>query len=359
MRKLFCISLIVFSIFICNSAYAAEGELRARVIDCAVGLCVAIRLPNDHFIVYDTGKNSDGYMQLKAYLGTNPQIDLLVLSHNDQDHIGYADDLLKEFDVARVLHSGFVRITDELEPMDAWFDYTHALWNEVRLHGCEEINLRCSDIDFGSEIETSDEDVTVTFVCGWAYPPNDWGFSLESDESEYKNAGSIVIKVEYEGSSILLTGDTEEYVGTRDDAGRYCRAAEAFMIDNCDVDSDVLIGQHHGSDGSSSPELIDAIDPDYVIFSAGGSFRHPRLSTYLRFQSYFEDERGLDIGFDGVDQDGVRRVFKTDVGDSHRAGEWYLDPWNGGIFEDFYHIDITIFDDGTPMAVQYAFVEKT
>ena len=60
------------------------------------------------------------------------------------------------------------------------------------------------------------------------------------------------------------------------------------MVDNHDhagisIAADVLIAPHHGADNGSSRCFIQAVDPDFVIFSAGHQYRHPRDATAQRY----------------------------------------------------------------------------
>ncbi|MET0378565.1 MAG: hypothetical protein ABW049_06175, partial [Spongiibacteraceae bacterium] len=48
----------------------------------------------------------------------------------------------------------------------------------------------------------------------------------------------------------------------------------------------VLIAPHHGSRSSSSPTFVAAVQPRYVVFSAGyhNSFGHPHVRVVERYQ---------------------------------------------------------------------------
>jgi hypothetical protein len=90
----------------------------------------------------------------------------------------------------------------------------------------------------------------ATFIAGWSD-----GHETENDNEPalsggpLNNALSIVIRYTYGGHSVLLTGDT---VGRRDNApASACQYAEARMVanaGNATIESEVLVGQHHGAD---------------------------------------------------------------------------------------------------------------
>jgi len=117
------------------------------------------------------------------------------------------------------------------------------------------------------------------YLSGFHEPPAEWGL----EGSEFLNAGSIVIRVSYQGHSILFTGDAvgrEE--GSANDEPAI--ATERFLIDNSahrPIQSEVLIAPHHGSDDANSTEFIQAVAPRWVIFPAGHRYEHPRLEKII------------------------------------------------------------------------------
>ncbi len=81
-------------------------------------------------------------------------------------------------------------------------------------------------------------------------------------------AGDAELSWAYERA--LFGGDSVGRHSGNDDST--CIAAEKYMVDNAGVitiDSDVLIAPHHGADNGGSTCFIQAVSPEYVIFSAG------------------------------------------------------------------------------------------
>ena len=64
-------------------------------------------------------------------------------------------------------------------------------------------------------------------------------------------------------------------------------ATEKYMYDNSgtvEIESNVLIAPHHGSQGSSSPAFIAGVAPEWVVFPTGhGRFELPRTVTAERY----------------------------------------------------------------------------
>lgn len=100
-----------------------------------------------------------------------------------------------------------------------------------------------------------------------------WPRRNESVES--RNEGSLVVRIERQAFSILLTGD----IGVQ---------SEAELLDSgVDLRAHVLKVAHHGSRGSSGSRFLDAVDPAIAIVSAGCHSRRglPNFEVLQRLRS--------------------------------------------------------------------------
>lgn len=210
---------------------------------------------------------------------------------------------------------------------------------EEETEGCIDICLANDEFPMGATYKFGD--VYVTMVAGFHRPPTTWGNLSTSEE---RNAGSIVVRLVYGTRSVLFCGDA---VGRHTgDPVNACIAIEEFMVDNADVipiDSDVLIAPHHGADNASSTAFIQAVSPQYVIFSAGHMHEHPRAATAQRY---------LNNGM------ALANMFRTDTGDDESSPgqpdrEWNHDrvPGHNDPAGDD-DVDITIQQNGT-VTVRY------
>ncbi len=77
-------------------------------------------------------------------------------------------------------------------------------------------------------------------------------------DGETGNNASCVLRIETAGRSILLTGDVDQRLEHRLVA-QWGRALQ----------STILVAGHHGSATSTSPEFLDAVAPEWVLFAAG------------------------------------------------------------------------------------------
>jgi beta-lactamase superfamily II metal-dependent hydrolase len=271
------------------------------VVDVGAGLCTVTEIPNGHYLIYDAGHwQSTQCLAAAREIVDGDVVDFLIVSHTDSDHLGEADELLAAFNVRQIIRTGMVRTSD------AWANFHQALSREV-LDGASVMNLQSASLIPGTTIALGD--ATVTLVAGWGV----WTGSTGLTTAERRNVVSIVVRLDFAGSSILYTGDT---VGRRiTDGASACKDAEAFMVANHDagvvsLKANVIIAPHHGADNASSECFIRAVDPDFVVFSAGHEYQHPRCNAAERYNAQ-----------------GVPRthIYRTDLGDDESADgneEW-------------------------------------
>jgi len=274
-----------------------DGDLIVDIVDVGAGLCNIITLPDSRYIIYDAGhyrgRGRTTYYQIAEIVPPGSQIELLIMSHTDGDHIGAAGQILTNYRVQNLLHTGYeksmissstptasyIRLTDALDNLDYPI-------NETNLHREDSTIIPGTQMQFGSTI--------VTFLCGFGTPPQEWGLT---ERSKKLNAVSIVMTIEYQDVSILFGGDA---VGKLDDEQPV--ATEHFLLSNAQeyLDVDILIAPHHGADNGSSNAFIEATSPQYVIFSAGHDHEHPRRTTAERF----------------INNDvNINNIYRTDRGD--------------------------------------------
>jgi competence protein ComEC len=115
------------------------------------------------------------------------------------------------------------------------------------------------------------------------------------------NNNSVVLRVEFGHTAILMTGDAQS-------------EAEARLLSHggTDLRADVLKVGHHGSAYSSTPAFLAAVQPRFAIISCGlhNVFGHPSPRTLLALREsgatiYRTD---LDGGIDLTIGDAVKEV---------------------------------------------------
>jgi competence protein ComEC len=219
----------------------ARGEAWITALDVGQGLAVLVRTAN-RALLYDAGPaygpeaDSGGRIVVPLLRATGVRsVDLLVLSHEDIDHLGGALTVLEALEV-HALASSLPR--------------SHSL------HSLAPMPRRCA-----AGIAWSWDGVRFEFL----HPPAGW-------ETARRNNQSCVLRVTAGTSSMLLTGDIE-------------RAAELFLLESKISRSDALLVPHHGSRTSSSEEFIAAVAPRWAIVPAGyrNRFGHPAREVLERY----------------------------------------------------------------------------
>ncbi|MGQ0658345.1 MAG: DNA internalization-related competence protein ComEC/Rec2 [Chromatiales bacterium] len=214
------------------------GELWLTVLDVGQGLAAVVRT-RDHALVFDTGPSysnrfDTGTAVIAPYLRHEgiDQVDLLIVSHDDNDHIGGVRSLLAQVPVQAVRSSVPARI------------------DHPRAFACAE---------------------------GQSWEWDGVGFMIlnpPSSGASSDNNASCVLQARAPGGAVLLPGDIEAAV-----EHRLVREHGAALR------ADILVVPHHGSKSSSTPAFIDAVAPRYAVHPVGyrNRFRFPNKGVVSRY----------------------------------------------------------------------------
>jgi beta-lactamase superfamily II metal-dependent hydrolase len=277
-----------------------------RILDVGAGHSALIKLPGDKYVIYDAGsdklQNGNRTLeQIKEYIPAGSTIELLVLSHTDADHINGAEQVVRDYDVKKVLWTGF-------EAGMLGGNTTGAVKRLRNILAAKpstiNVNLNKEDSTLvpgsGFQIGTT----KFTFLCGFGKPPTDWN---NLSKAEKLNGVSIVMKVSFAGNSVLFTGDAVgRHITSAEDV---ILATEDYLVQNAAqfLPSTILIAPHHGAANGSSVEFVNLVQPKVVIFPAGHEHKHPTKRTALLY-------------LQTVEQDSI---FRTDRGDDEQSTvEW-------------------------------------
>jgi competence protein ComEC len=223
----------------------AGGEAWITAFDVGQGLAVMVRTAS-RTLLYDAGpvfgaeSDSGGRVLVPALRAAGlGSVDLMILTHEDADHIGGALTVLESVEVARLASS---------------LPAGHALNTLV------EGPRRC--------------------IAGTAWEWDGVRFELVHPpgrhESLRRNDQSCVLRVASTGGAMLLTGDIE-------------RSAESTLVEHGTdfLKADVLLVPHHGSRSSSSREFIAAVAPRWAVVTAGyrSRFGHPSAEVLERYRA--------------------------------------------------------------------------
>lgn len=221
-------------------------EMEAHFIDVGQGDSILIKTPNGKNILVDGGKkSSDLLVPLYLMEAGVSQVDLMVATHPDADHIGGLVDVLKMLPVKEVLDSGATHTSQ------TYLEYLSLI---------DEKNIPFKVANDGEFIEL-DSSLKIQVLNTY-------------DEGEDNNEGSVVLKVSYNDIDFLLTGDADIQ-------------AEQEMVEKYNVEAEVLKVGHHGSDTSSSLSFLQEVSPEASILSygEGNQYGHPHSVVVDRLLS--------------------------------------------------------------------------
>lgn len=232
-----------------------NGKLFVTFIDVGQGDSVLIKSPEGSYALIDGGEQDS---IVANYLKQNniDNIELIIATHPNSDHIGGLIDVIKQFKPKRIITNGDMHTTITYE----------SFLDAILISQAEYIEVGRGDM---IELDSIKFDVL--------HPDN----LVEGD----LNRNSLVLSLTYYGTKFLFTGDA-----TTDSELELLRASLPLR-------SNILKVGHHGSARSSSIEFINAVKPEVSIYSAGkgNSYGHPAKETILRLLDVGSDVYGTDI----------------------------------------------------------------
>ncbi len=218
----------------------AIGDFEMALLDVGQGLSVALRTRN-HTLVFDTGNRFGSRLDagkavvipfLRQWSVT--QLDKLIISHGDADHIGGAQAVVDIYPNVEV-------IGQDIDPIIA-----KNKQNCIR----------------GER---------------WLWDGVEFEF-LHPDKRIYsrRNNHACVLKVSAAAGRLLITADIEKKV-------------ELDLVDNFadKLQAEVLVVAHHGSKTSSRLAFVNAVQPNIALIPAGyrNRYRHPKAEVIARYKS--------------------------------------------------------------------------
>ena len=232
---------------------ALDGEIMVYFFDVGQSDSILIMAPEGNVLI-DAGDN-DCEDALEGYLDDLgiETLNCVIATHPHEDHIGSMDMILEEYTVLNLFMSEAEQDTDTFTETG---DYTRMMEGAQKqgtaikyAHGGNSFSFGELKFEFLAPNSTDYSDL------------NDW---------------SLVTKVTYGSTSMILTGDAES-VSEKEIVAAYSSSQ---------LDCDILKSGHHGSSSSSCDEFLDAIDAEIAIISCGtgNKYGHPNQPTLDRYE---------------------------------------------------------------------------
>ena len=225
--------------------------------------CTLIKL-NDDVILIDAGNNNDGknVVSLLQEKGIT-QIDYLIGTHADEDHIGGIDDIINSMDIGTFLIPTIG---------ENGTDYKNAV------ETAKDKNIQIKHPTRGDIFYFENAQFEV--------------MSAMEEEGTSDNNSSLVIEFTYNNTTYLFMGDAETEVENSRSWNKV----------------NVLKVGHHGSNSSSSTKFLEQVNPEYSIIEVGknNSYNLPSDKAIRRLE-----ESGT-------------QVLRTDKANGKEVGSFWL-----------------------------------
>jgi competence protein ComEC len=248
---LFLLIILLFGFIYATTVLSAPSStLRVSFINVGQGDAALIQDHNGFDILIDGGLKGAG-PTVVAYLREQgiDELEVMVASHADSDHIGGLIKVLEAEDIAvqRVFYNGYTGKTT------AWFTFETAVANEAVI---------LEPAQFPDTYIWGETSVQIL------NPER----GLEEPET---NDASVVLVLEYGVNRFLFTGDINSTI-------------EATVVARgLPSDVQVLKVAHHGSDFSSGELFLQSARPQQAVISVGenNTYGHPGLATLERLDN--------------------------------------------------------------------------
>lgn len=225
-----------------------ENEsLTVHFIDVGQGNAILVESAGKYMLI-DAGE-TDKAQIVQSYLQNIDvgELDYVVATHPHSDHIGGLPVILRNFSVKKMF-------MPDVQSQTLIF---------------EDLLFAIQDTDLGITIpEPGEKYVLGAAIFTILAPIREYGENL--------NNASIALRLDFHNTSFLFAGDAEI-------------ASEKDMIAGLvDLDVDVFLANHHGSDTSNSENFLRALSPQYAVISVGAdnTYGHPSVNVLERFQSF-------------------------------------------------------------------------
>ncbi|MCQ2958128.1 MAG: ComEC/Rec2 family competence protein, partial [Candidatus Gastranaerophilales bacterium] len=237
---------LVFIALILN--FSVKGfcgeDLTLTFLNVGEGDSIFIQTPNNKKILVDAGRlqgktRTSGASVVVPYLKYNgiTDIDIMLLTHPDTDHIGGSVDVLNNIKVNKIITNG-----------ESAKNKTYLkLQNYIKKNNIEEVKI--------TKLQEISPDENLSIV---AFTPPDTNKKSQNDTS-------IILLIKYKDFDAILMGDNETN-------------SYKLLKENLHPTGEIEVFKvgHHGSKNAVDEKMAELISPEVSVFSVGeNSYGHP------------------------------------------------------------------------------------
>lgn len=222
-----------------NIVSPMEDKMQVHFLDVGQGLSILVQL-GDEVLIYDGGERhaSSFVVSYLEDLGIT-EIDYMISSHYDSDHVSGLIGCLNAFDVKNVIGSNYV--------------HSSSLYTSF-MDAVKEEGLKMQYPKVGTKYAFGDAVITIL-------APKEIG--------KDSNANSVAIKLSYGESDFIFTGDAD-YGSERQ-----------MVASGINLDCEVLSLAHHGSSTGNSSLFLEKTVPEWAVISCSkdNDYGHPHVEV--------------------------------------------------------------------------------
>ena len=252
-------------VFLSIALSQPSDRLRVIFLDVGQGDSILVQTPSQRNVLIDGG-SAPGTLALE--LGQrlpfwDRTLDLVVLTHPDDDHLTGLAGLSGRYEFRQVLECG-------VDCMTVSNEEGYLIWGNI----LDREGIAALDAEAGQAIDLKGgAELTVL------HPPSEPLAGTQADA----NNNSVVLRLTYGQVSFLFPADIEGF-------------AERYLVRRGEgLDATVLKVAHHGSGTSTTPEFLDAVTPVFVVVSVGADnpYGHPHPQTLAILMERLPEEQVL------------------------------------------------------------------
>ncbi len=244
--------------FLNEESIVENAELTVAFIDVGQGDSTLITCDGETMLidagVYSERQNLSSFLRRQGI----ESLDYCVATHSHSDHIGGMSHILYNFTPVNFIYPAYKSNSSD------WYSL---------LDTCDELGISYSTPTPGNTFSVGGATLTVLS------PYKDANY-------DNLNNQSLVIRLDYEDTSFIFTGDAEKQV------------ERELLKSNFNLEADVLKCGHHGSSTSSSEAFVDAVNPRAAVISCGknNDYNHPHIETLNTLKSRDIEIYRTDLG---------------------------------------------------------------
>lgn len=241
LKNLFLTYILIIIIISLLIPSGKNNYLSIHTIDVGQGDSILIQTPSSKNILIDGGDDNSHHI-ISSYLKKHnvKNIDYIIATHFDSDHIGGLDNIIDKFNVSNIYAPNYESDTVSYQNL---------------INSCLNKNLNLQCLSSGDFINIEDNINLAVLAPSYIQEEN--------------NLNSIVFRLDYKNKSFLFTGDAE--------ANNELNIINSYELN----DIDFLKVGHHGSSSSTTSEFVEEVSPDVAVISCGykNQYGHPHKST--------------------------------------------------------------------------------